>query len=348
MRNLYYVKRISSTITKMASTFTLFPRLPPELRLQVWQLALRPFSTHKGGLNHISVIGKDGEDEADAKPIILADGRDGSARYILEGARLQCNRAQNGVSSNPIYRSACLWDSGLLTACKESRDVIMRRYKKYQQNTQLSPWEDDEPSCCTYFQRPSIMYVPDRDEHWYILFQQHKDLVCFTFQGWEILSNYPVRRYACGFTDSCRLMCPYLEFPWALEFDASWALNWPEGHHAILNEASPRGVLARVQDSQLGDLDACSIWLIDRYAAPVEISGSQESPCRTFYDMDQEYVESKDVSAEISEFLDKLDELMTDEDKNLRDDMSEYDWIDDDKFEMDKCVKALVRRTGGK
>jgi hypothetical protein len=326
----------------MTSTFALFPRLPCELRLQVWEFALRPFSAHKGGINYVYAIYEADAADADTKPLTIASWSRGIEKGIerKEGQFL-CNRAQNGVSSDPSHRSACLWDSGLLTACWESRDVIMRRCKKYQQSTQPSRWAPYWPS---YYEEPSILHATDQDEDWYILCQRYKDIPCFTFPNWELLSkdeSTEVGVHKIPLHDMCEFHGAEIVF--ALEFDASWILNWPKNDFDIFDEASPRGYIARLLREYVRHPGAsvCLIWLMDRKAAPWETSESLEIPCRIFYDMDHDYVESIYMSEEVSEFRDKLDILITGW-QDLPSIGFLQGWADDEWFHIDECVNVLV------
>ncbi|KAK2593336.1 hypothetical protein QQS21_008979 [Conoideocrella luteorostrata] len=338
----------------MASTFHFFSRLPAELRVLVWELALRPCTPYMGGLNYVSVQWKDDEDDADTKPSTVTgkndvdtkpltfphNWRDGSKLDQRKRAQYLCNRAQDGVASNPDYRSACLWDSGLLTACKESRDVIMRRYRKYEQSTQICPWNPNK-HIFNLYQKPTIEPVSDRDEDWFILFQHNKDLTCLTFWNWEALGNSLEHRFGWTWQYDCAFISTDLML--ACEFDTSWILDWPR-KEKVFFEASTRGLLARVLRDRADKPGECSIWLIDRKAAPQKISGSRETPRRTFYDMDQHYVEAKHVSAEVSEFLDKLENALSYWESVYGRDIDDGFSTDSDEWhEVGECVKVLVR-----
>ncbi|KID87055.1 hypothetical protein MGU_05833 [Metarhizium guizhouense ARSEF 977] len=88
----------------------------------------------------------------------------------------------------------------------------------------------------------------------------------------------------------------------------------------------------------------CFIWLIDRKAAPQETSGSRKTPCRTFYDMDQDYVESKHSSAEVFEFLPNLEIFLFDWYCGYKEYISDgcFDESDAEWFHVDECVSVLV------
>ncbi|KAI1408228.1 hypothetical protein F5Y13DRAFT_172891 [Hypoxylon sp. FL1857] len=113
----------------MASTFHPFPRLPKELRDQIWDMAIRPdrpgahfFSTVYGSNrkeetvdNHFMVIKTPLPYKVNSNFRIAAPGFPPLSRTTL-----------SWVANNP---SMYLFDSGLWSACKESRSRMMWRVK---------------------------------------------------------------------------------------------------------------------------------------------------------------------------------------------------------------------------
>ncbi|KAK2600049.1 hypothetical protein QQS21_005213 [Conoideocrella luteorostrata] len=333
----------------MALTFTLFPRLPIELRYMVWELALRPFLSHRGGINYVSGLLQDDEYDVDANSLDVTRSFLGPKEWYIDRRKplFLCNRVQKDNVSTASHKSACLWDSGLLTACEESRHVIMKRYEKYEQNEPHFFLGNDEDDYRT-FETKSVTQAQGRDENWHLLCQPIRDLTCFTFLNMEVLHD---GRY--GYETPRIYECNFMEFEpiLALEFDASWALNWPDFSYDIFHEASPRGLIARLLRHHIDypDLGVCSIWLIDRKAPPEEVSGSRETPCMTFYDMEQDYIEPEVPPVAISEFIEEIDDLIQCWDfhadvPQIQNDESEtltfFHW------DINKYVRTLVRSRG--
>jgi hypothetical protein len=89
--------KIVHNSTMASPSFHPFPKLPAELRLQIWNDACVVRHLNHHGLHYIDV------------------GR------LVDGMSLFAFHPQYGHTS---VTSACLMDNGLWTACKESRDVI--------------------------------------------------------------------------------------------------------------------------------------------------------------------------------------------------------------------------------
>jgi hypothetical protein len=156
-------------------TFHPFSRLPKELRDEIWALAIRP----DGPAAHFFTIFDSSKDDEWAELSQLA------IRYPLAGrcslAAPECvldgpaPRQFSWVRGN---RSAYWMDSGLWTACAESRDAILRRFKVAQRDREeaaadletfrethpdaparVSVTSDGERRCCLTHPRTDLFFL---------------------------------------------------------------------------------------------------------------------------------------------------------------------------------------------
>ncbi|KAK4151615.1 hypothetical protein C8A00DRAFT_35707 [Chaetomidium leptoderma] len=107
-------------------TFHSFPRLPKELRDAIWALAIRP---EQPSAHFFTIFDSSKDDEwtelsklAISHPLVSRCSL-AAPECVLDGP---AQRQSSWVRGN---RSAYLMDSGLWTACTESREAIRRRFK---------------------------------------------------------------------------------------------------------------------------------------------------------------------------------------------------------------------------
>lgn len=113
----------------MASEFHLFTSLPTELRLKIWEYALRQHQPSRPGAHFFSItnLREDGGELID-----LGVQCEWGSRCIHNHGDTYCLAApkfgssHSWTSNNP---SSYLWDFGMWTACRESRVVIEDHYK---------------------------------------------------------------------------------------------------------------------------------------------------------------------------------------------------------------------------
>ncbi|RYP06042.1 hypothetical protein DL764_003405 [Monosporascus ibericus] len=106
------------------STFTRFAKLPKELRDEIWTAAIRP---DQPGVHYFTIYNRSDEKESstigDDAAFIMPHPEEPDVPSAVAAPR--CNRsepnARSWITSNP---STYLIDGGLLTACKESREVM--------------------------------------------------------------------------------------------------------------------------------------------------------------------------------------------------------------------------------
>ncbi|KAL7943713.1 hypothetical protein V8C42DRAFT_346633 [Trichoderma barbatum] len=229
-------------------TFHPFPQLPFELREMIWKAAIRPQGR---GVQFFTFT-----EPSTHTPECLA---------VLASDTLTAKKPRLTISldNNTSNVSTCLMDSGLWTACYESRMILQREFKK---RRRFGP---DERT--GHFTSSGL----DR----YFTYYPGNDLVCFQHQDlkklvqWEWKDVYHVQPF---------LRAYHVDV--ALEYDQKWQY--------FFREALP-GVPYRNRKTMQGDVfRAChkvatgKLWLIDYRAQPkADISEEQRKhiPEVTFY-----------------------------------------------------------------
>ncbi|KAM5366437.1 hypothetical protein ACJZ2D_010547 [Fusarium nematophilum] len=275
------------------SAFHLFSSLPCELRQQIWRLAIRP-SGGKNGIHHFKVLYK-GES---------IDGEAARVECTRSRAHITAVRPKDVFESSPpastSNASVYLWDAGLWTTCKESRDVIMchfqvqkwseKRQDLKRSRTVLRPvsWRRE-----IWLGLPSISTMQRDDGEWHLMVRPFRDLFCFEPTDWKSPQDWVGFFHDLPFSSHPMGLPPVGHI--GIEFNPSWNENLPEDVSGLLLERSARGfvanaVMALAEDFNAGELD-CSIWLIDRRIRWRKRAKGDEP--KVWYDCDQEFVEVK-------------------------------------------------------
>ncbi|KAJ2967004.1 hypothetical protein NQ176_g9877 [Zarea fungicola] len=115
----------------MTTTFHPFPLLPPELRLKIWELAIR--DTDVAGVNFVEL------DWHETLPLpngLVATGHHNRRPGLLPAScamkRQPCDHCDYGPTRGKCLRknkSSYLYDSGLWDACRESRHVMFLKLR---------------------------------------------------------------------------------------------------------------------------------------------------------------------------------------------------------------------------
>ncbi|CEF88227.1 unnamed protein product [Fusarium graminearum] len=247
------------------NTFHPFPRLPTELRMQIWEAACRGLRQSFQAVHYVTL-----DEYTEMSPL-----------------------KHNWDDSKPRNKSIYLWDAGLWTACQESRDVVAKHWGK-----QPRPYNDDDMlDCCSLEEYNHYDRIwPEEDsgrrvlmlhsrvdgEHWRQMVYPKYDLLCIVADDWEFLTSkwtevsywgivLDAHNVAVEFDPSWNLSLenktstPFIEdVPASLEF----LLRWLFGH--IGNDGSPKPKLI------VRDMD----WILRHH-----INGPQ------IRDFDEEYVE---------------------------------------------------------
>lgn len=302
-------------------TFHPFTSLPYELRFNIWELAVRP--THNtGGLHQFVVL--DSEDMKGPTQDLTILGRESRfdpGAYIAAVARL------SGAYDNG-NRSAYLWDAGLWTACKESREVITKYSKQ-------KDWSGT----------PSVMVAVQDGQHWHVMVHPCRDLFCFTPKSWSseiqwshIFDYLPFSSRWRGSDNIDNI---------AVEFDPSWNIDLPEQIYELLDESTARGCVARAVNARAKEHVECTIWLIDR-GANRSPNKARKFPPHIFYDCDRKYIETEqneilhDTEEEYTKtawwFIEELTDLGTPHYAEVRDPFATHR----NYFCADSCLSVLT------
>ncbi|KAF7560125.1 hypothetical protein G7046_g4034 [Stylonectria norvegica] len=314
--NGHYLFRGGLSDNMASPMFHSFLNLPYELRRQIWESAARPTGPKHAGIHHFSVFINSQIKDDTTKP-----------RRALKYRPDTDDRTYVAVVPDPhedsnVDRSAYLWDAGLWTACKESREVIVR-------HLQVSNSLEKGKLMRMQYYLPSLPAAV-RDENW----KDHQEVATFI--------NAPTQN-ADGIGENRQLMVyPYQDlfvldlegiskapkeawwwrkvldhlrfspFIWdggtikhlAFEFDPSWKLpqKWSGDMSCkmLYDELTPRGGFVQAIFGILYNFIGCRVWLIDRGTIPgykeidrrnmyTEIGEHVRSP--VYYDCDGEFVE---------------------------------------------------------
>ncbi|KAJ3548416.1 hypothetical protein NM208_g1024 [Fusarium decemcellulare] len=274
------------------STFRYFPKLPSELRLHIWKLAVRHYDDNRNGLHYFL---KSGDNKLDPSPAVLCS-------YSLDSdvASYQDFPASTSHSATIGNRSAFMWDTGLWTACRESREVMVGHYERcgwgevnlgHPRGAELD-WSSIanadmfDTSCSPPYElsRTSI----ELNGKWAALRLPSQDIFCIRPEDWNYMAS---RSDLFPFTYFCKDHKPFYQI--AVEFDPTWNFNLPDNHIDMMSGSSPPAFAAElvsmcIKDGKYSDDADFCIWLIDRNA-----NGNlavQEKPRQVVHDCDYEYI----------------------------------------------------------
>ncbi|KAL6886067.1 hypothetical protein GGI43DRAFT_388696 [Trichoderma evansii] len=323
----------------MAAEFHLFASLPTEIRLMIWERALRLYSSSRPAAHFFSVtnLKKDGDE--------------------LTNLRVQCHRGSNceynhgetfclaapkfgsshsWTNNNP---SSYLWDFGMWSACWESREVIKDYYNLESWATKLwngyNDYNDPDVDACVPF------VFPRGDINWFFTIRPNQDLICLQPLNPDTIRSETIRPRRgslflmddiCMVNDNTGLRgIKHLAF----EYDSSWwddltMTMFPQDFSIYVEEKTHRGLFLRtlmsmqIQDSTYAQ---DTIWLID-YGLKRNTQAHDDGGGRTgvygrermtFYGNDRKFVEvdRKSRNEYIStqplsalDFLDVLDGML--------------------------------------
>ena len=169
-------------------TFHPFPKLPYEVRLLIWEASCFDRNkTTRHGLHYVDIV----------------------AKYRF-ARTVQCRPAAKSETS------ACLMDTGLWLACRESRAVLIRQLQK---RGLLLPDAPPNPNQVRWLKAP----VQDP-----IFVSAHQDLFCFRLSEW-----WKSQRLWAQFNF---FLGQYLVHNLAFELDSSWGkreIYWPAFNIAL-------------------------------------------------------------------------------------------------------------------
>ncbi|KAF5716050.1 tetracycline resistance protein [Fusarium globosum] len=179
----------TSTAKATSPTFHEFRRLPAELRLKIWKEACLSRSTSEKGLHYVTVdiVDTTGQwKESNVDPVTSDPNIEGQ-NYDYEGSAyatlraLECPWEKTGDSqppANPLNKSAYLWDAGLWSACKESREVI-------EKHLNVKEWlahrgQSRPRGQPTWYNKafPSAIVPKTKNDNWCPLVKPYGDIFC--------------------------------------------------------------------------------------------------------------------------------------------------------------------------
>jgi len=285
--------------SKPLDQFHYFPRLPPELRIIIWGMALRPcgirgvhyFSLFNSSKEHplwdLSIANrwhsKSGKVYGELLGNLLnTEHRIAAPRVVAHGDPSQPQPQHSWFKGNP---SLYAWDAGLFNACRESRRIIVTKSLK-RSRLNWDGWVIEG----RHDEGGKIMPLRGHSYHDLHCFQFDRGLVeASKYLRWSVLlSQLPFNHLS---------LCPSNI---AFEFDPTWLVSLPEGGDLVNylhNEPSPRGLVARLLDAwHHSEVPSyIQIWLIDR---SIRVSREIEArmryhPRTTFSDLRETYVSVK-------------------------------------------------------
>ncbi|KAJ4266130.1 hypothetical protein NW762_004110 [Fusarium torreyae] len=313
-------------------SFHIFSELPPELRLMVWEAALRPSDATRGALHHFYIWNhKNHSLPTPEKPPGLAILNYSHIDNIPAECQITAVPFCQHAHRTPLGRegtcSAYFWDCGMWAACQESRHVIDRRFRvrdwkclagellkkqlKICPRSLKSAWLSDEHRL-----NVSTVVMPDiAGQTFPVATQPMKDLYVLHLGDFRNDADEPTglgyliqlgRFIRVLFNDLA--LSPMAEgFPTVtnigFEFDYTWWDGFRAGErrrhrHPWLNR-TPLGLLTNMLARCATKEINIRFWLIDRETKQyplVETRRWAETPHQVFYDYNQEYVE-QDVAA---------------------------------------------------
>ncbi|KAF5671569.1 hypothetical protein FDENT_10863 [Fusarium denticulatum] len=230
-----------------ASSFPSFPRLPTELRLQIWIVACVSHQPDGHGIHYIDVEPTSTEGTLSPSSTFVA--------CLAEGDK----------------DSACLRNGGLWTACKESRDVMIR-YSRV-----------DNHDCAR-------ISIRGKGEDWDSPVNPTHDIFCIRSKAWNTHDNH---------AEGWQIQLPDLSPRGsqttniqniAFEFDQSWTKDLPKCYYDLMSETSARGFLSRLlYNTFLNDSTTPQIWIIVKNGQWT-IDPYRPRPTNPWHDYDTDYV----------------------------------------------------------
>ncbi|KJZ69921.1 hypothetical protein HIM_10677 [Hirsutella minnesotensis 3608] len=287
-----------------SATFDLFCLLPCELRLQIWQHAIRPDGR---GLHRFSLFNTKTDKYQGLKDLAISNAgkRSRRARHEAAAPRAPPNTHDHQRHQQQLHSwtrgnsSAYLWDAGLWTACRESREVMMWHFRvrdcnQARHKALRGPGFWSPSALAEELQdAPTMMLARENGVEWQFMVRPHRDLFCLEPQDWKstvtwssLFLDLPFASRRHGFGHLSNI---------AVEFDPSWNLNLPKDVGVLPEEQTPRGFVARAMAECAKNNLYCSIWLIDRtIARPRPDPSDHEYPFLVqFYDCERTYVSTE-------------------------------------------------------
>ncbi|KAF5229209.1 hypothetical protein FAUST_10572 [Fusarium austroamericanum] len=235
-----------------SSNFHPFPRLPLELRQQIWEEACLPMGPFQRGLQYLYPTADD--------PVTQP-----------------CNwlgASEHGLSN----KSAYMIDGGLWKACKESRKVIAEHtdFKEWIKLNNEAIHDDDQFNrCkaswdgCKSTVHPAAIEMKEDNQKWHDLVYPARDIFCVR-PNVEIPMPEKIQKLCLwlSFRDPENEL--YQSMPLdsiAFEFDQSWMEDCKMPYYDMQDEQSVRGCWASLIEDAIDIYDPSrTLWIIDKNA----------------------------------------------------------------------------------
>ncbi|KAL1871908.1 hypothetical protein Daus18300_004542 [Diaporthe australafricana] len=248
--------------------FLPFQRLPKELRDEIWDLAIRDDGAGVQFFTIFDIVNDSNSVVLQAQRVHATSGApDLSYRVGFAAPQLGRVRQLSWTNGNV---SSYLTDSGLWTACFESRQRMMVHFQPYKTSPQLSKHAPEDAEtvkelCKSPKASVNMKFKRENGELQYLTIRPSADLLCFqlaknsafswasSFQ-WSYISDFPLFRWRAGGTG----------WQWessaikniAVEFDPSWASVDREGEWSFTRARTSLGAVENVTG-------VTNFWLID-------------------------------------------------------------------------------------
>ena len=116
---------LNNSVQMPAPMFHHFRRLPVELRLLIWEFAVRPRGR---GVHYFSIVDMRKHSDNPLRQLAVPDPADeDEVTYAVSAPMVPSS--PGGCSWTTRNCSVYLWDAGLWTACRESRSVLEKRFQ---------------------------------------------------------------------------------------------------------------------------------------------------------------------------------------------------------------------------
>lgn len=242
------IKKSCLSEEKMQSpeSFHAFAKLPTELRLNIWQLAVRP--DDKRGIHYFSLMRYHDKPTDDGS-------KDNDKRYMAGPPRIPENLSSDTVKYSWFSgnRSWYQWDLGLWNASKESRQALLWHLNQ-KSNNRMNSYDKYDQVLLNARHGEELIFPRIRSEY---------DIICLQFDEDDLDATRSIQ------WDSLLSRLPFWPDPitptnLAFEFDPNWCKGMPRKFGKMREEASTRGLVVRVFDAWVRErLPDLQIWLID-------------------------------------------------------------------------------------
>ncbi|PNP73523.1 hypothetical protein FNYG_13117 [Fusarium nygamai] len=338
------------------STFHLFSQLPCELRLQVWESAIRNWTAN---IHDSSAWNWDNLCAASQKPEAQKKQSYGINYVRLDSMGDYIPLDCNWNKPHPANRSAYLWHASLWMACKESREVMRKHWFN-------DPYSKSHPE---YVEET----VNDGLRRWFYGNEEGEDLSwniwCQRLQASEpwLMATSPGDMF-CITPDDYRPLARFRLFregsykhiyDYAVEFDPAWISELAGlDKYRPTDRLSPTLAFAIKVFCEIATREMSLpsvIHLIDRYSGWKNVSKAEEP--LVYYDCKHEYIQIDPSnplatnrlvrSTPMLRFLDQVDRLLKYE-LTWKRKTSRWGWRDcglpPDGLSVRKLVRVMARR----